>query len=217
MSEIKQDLETAESRRRGRPRSTTREEIARVALKLFLERGFEETTMDDVAAAVGVGRRTVFRYYASKNDLVWGDFDQVLDRIRHDLDAADQSRPIMTVVREAAVSSNTYPDGLLDELRTRLTLIQTAPALQAHSQLRYAEWRKVIATYVAGRLGCDVDDLRPLAIGHAALAASTAAFGYWVSHPGEDILDLLDRSYALSAHGFDITPERRRRRPARSR
>jgi mycofactocin system transcriptional regulator len=192
------------TRGRGRPPSTTRRQIARVALGLFVDRGFEETTMDDIAAELGIARRTLFRYYSSKNDLVWGEFEQVLERLHVDLRAIDQHQPIMAVIREAAVRSNTYPDELLDELHLRLTLIQTVPALQAHSMIRYAEWRHVIGEYVAEHLGCEADDLVPIVIGHAALAASTAAFSRWVAHRDEDILQLIDRSYGLLADGFAI-------------
>ena len=175
-----------------------------MALALFVVRGFDQTTMDDIAAALGVGRRTLFRYYPSKNDLVWGEFDEVLERLRVDLHAVEQDRPIIQVIRDAAVRSNTYPRETLDELHMRLTLIQTVPALQAHSMLRYAEWREVIAQYVAERLGCAADDLIPVAVGHAALAASTAAFSRWVAHREENILTLIDQSYALLADGFAI-------------
>jgi mycofactocin system transcriptional regulator len=175
-----------------------------VGFALFVEHGFEATTMDDIAAALGVGRRTLFRYYPSKNDLVWGEFDEVLDRLRTELHSGDQDRPIIEVIREAAVRSNTYPVEILDELHTRLTLIQSVPALQAHSMLRYAEWREVIAQYVAERLGCAVDDLVPVATGHAALAASTAAFSRWIAHRDEDVLALIDRSYGLLVDGFAI-------------
>jgi len=160
--------------------------------------------MHEIAAALGVGRRTVFRYYPSKNDLVWGEFGEVLDRLRAELRSADQELPIIEVIRQGAVRSNTYPDDLLDELHLRMTLIQTVPALQAHSMLRYAEWREVIAQYVAQRLGCTPDELVPVAAGYAALAASTAAFSRWVLHRDEDILALIDSSYALLADGFAI-------------
>jgi TetR/AcrR family transcriptional regulator, regulator of mycofactocin system len=175
-----------------------------MALALFVARGFEATTMDDIASALGVGRRTLFRYYPSKNDLVWGEFDEVLQRLRIDLHTVEQDRPIIEVIRDAAVRSNTYPRAMLDELHMRLTLIQSVPALQAHSMLRYAEWREVIAEYVAERLGCAADDLIPIAVGYSALAASTAAFNRWVSHPEENILALIDSSYALLADGFAI-------------
>jgi mycofactocin system transcriptional regulator len=192
------------TRGRGRPPSTTRDEVARVALRRFVERGFDATTMDDIATELGIARRTLFRYYPSKNDLVWGEFDEVLERMRRDLRAGDQQRSIMTVVRDAAVRSNTYPEALQGELRDRLTLIQTIPALQAHSMLRYAEWRAVVADYVAERTGGSVDDLLPTAVAHAALAASSAAFSRWVTHPNEDILELIDASYGFLDEGFAL-------------
>ncbi len=57
---------------RGRRPSTTREAIARRALDLFERNGFDATTVDEIAAAVGISRRTFFRYYSSKRDVVWG-------------------------------------------------------------------------------------------------------------------------------------------------
>jgi mycofactocin system transcriptional regulator len=187
---------------RGRPPSTTHHEAAQTALALFSTVGFEATTMDDVADALGIGRRTLFRYFASKNDLVWGDFDAVLDRLRDEFAATDPDEELMTALRKAAVASNAYPDEELPELRMRMRLITTVPALQAHSMLRYAEWRAVVAEFAAERLRTAPDDFEPVAIGHAALAASTSAFTHWVSHPEQDLLQLLDRSYALLASGF---------------
>ena len=61
--------------RAGRRRSTTRGHISGVALGLFADRGFSEVSVDDVAQAAGIARRSVFRYYASKNAIPWGDFD----------------------------------------------------------------------------------------------------------------------------------------------
>lgn len=187
---------------RGRPPSTTPEQIGRVALELFAARGFEETTVDDIALALGVGRRTVFRYFPSKNDMVWGDFDAVLRRLRADLEAVDPGVPLMEAIGRAAVSSNRYAPAELPELRLRMTLITAVPALQAHSMLRYAAWRAVIAEYVARRTGRPVDDLVPQTIAHAALGISTAAFSSWVHHPDQDIEANLTAGYASLATGW---------------
>jgi mycofactocin system transcriptional regulator len=194
---------------RGRPPSTTAEQVGQVALRLFTERGFDETTMDDIARELGVGRRTLFRYFASKNDMVWGDFDWVLNRLRGEFAAASARTPLMTVLREAVVASNTYPEDALPELRTRLELITTVPALQAHSMLRYAEWRAVVAEFAAARLRRDAADLEVASLGYAALAASTSAFTYWVANPEKDLILLLDRAYRMLEAGFDQRALRR--------
>ncbi|WP_019815326.1 TetR family transcriptional regulator, partial [Saccharomonospora saliphila] len=57
--------------RAGRRRATSREELERVAFALFADHGFDATTVDDIARAAGIGRRTFFRYFESKNDVVW--------------------------------------------------------------------------------------------------------------------------------------------------
>jgi AcrR family transcriptional regulator len=77
----------------GRPPATTRAEVAHVALELFAARGYEETTLDDVAAAVGVSRRTLFRYYDAKPDMVWADFTIVLDVLRSHLRVGGPDEP----------------------------------------------------------------------------------------------------------------------------
>jgi mycofactocin system transcriptional regulator len=189
---------------RGRPPSTTHAEVCGAALDLFAARGFEQTTMDDIATALGIGRRTLFRYFGSKNDLVWGDFDWVLARLREDLAATDPELPLMDALRVAVVASNTYPDAELPELRIRMTLITTVPALQAHSMLRYTEWREVIAGFAAQRTGAAHDALLPTAVGYAALAASAAAFAYWVARPAASLAATLDRTYSLLATGFPV-------------
>ncbi len=177
--------------------------MGRFALGMFDERGFEQTTLEDIARGLGIGRRTLFRYFASKNDMVWGDFDGVLCRLRGELAIRSPDAPLMDALRDAVIASNTYPDEALPELRTRMTLITTVPALQAHSMLRYAAWRGVVAQFAAERLGASAEDLVPRSLGYAALAASTAAFTHWVEHPREDLLTLLDRAYRLLAAGFD--------------
>ncbi|MBS1882458.1 MAG: mycofactocin system transcriptional regulator [Actinobacteria bacterium] len=187
----------------GRPPTTNHAQIEKIALALFEERGFEETTVDDIAAAVGVGRRTIFRYFASKNDIVWGEFDRVIARLREAFDAEPEDAPLTEALRRAVVASNHYEPDQLPELRIRMTLITTAPALQAHSMLRYAAWRNAVAEMVAPRLGARPEDLAPQALGHAALGASMAAFDRWVSNPGEDLGQCLEEAYRLLASGFD--------------
>ncbi len=191
----------------GRPPTTTREEIERVALGLFAERGFEATTVEDIATAVGVGRRTLFRYFESKNDIAWGDFDWVMERLREALDEG-AGLPLMEALRRGVVESNLYPADQEPGLRTRMTLITGTAALQAHSALRYAEWRGVVATWAAGRRGEAPDDLVPRVIGSAALGSAMAAFERWVASEDEDLLELLDAAFVTLAAGFETVADR---------
>jgi TetR/AcrR family transcriptional regulator, regulator of mycofactocin system len=192
----------------GRPPSTTREEIERAALDLFAERGFEATTVDDIAATVGVGRRTLFRYFDSKNDIAWGDFDWVMERLREALAESGEGTPMMEALRHGVLESNRYPADQLSGLRIRMTLITRTPALQAHSALRYAEWRGVVAGWVAGRRGEEPGDLLPRVIGYAALGSAMASFERWVASEDEDLLELLDDAFAALAAGFATAADR---------
>ena len=185
----------------GRPPGTSRATVARVALRLFAERGFEHTTVEDIAAALGVSRRTVFRYFASKNDMVWGDFDWVLARLRHCLSAAGADQPLGPALARAVIDSNRYQPHELPELRIRMRLITGVPALQAHSMLRYAEWRSVVAQFVAERLGCGVETLIPQTVAHQALGTSMAAFLVWVEDPTSDLIENLERAYGVFVAG----------------
>lgn len=158
--------------------------------------------MEDIAAAVGVNRRTLFRYFRSKNDMVWGDFDWVLDRLRSYLAATSPDEPLMPALARAVVASNHYEGDELRELRIRLTLITSVPALQAHSMLRYASWRAVVAEFVAERLGEPPDALLPQTIAHTAVGTSMAAFIRWVEHPDDDLEANLTKGYRGLATGF---------------
>ena len=78
--------------------------ITDVAIDLFAARGFDEVSVDDVAHAAGIARRTLFRYYPSKNALPWGDFDAHLEHMRDLLDDVDPDVcPIGDALRDGAV------------------------------------------------------------------------------------------------------------------
>jgi mycofactocin system transcriptional regulator len=196
----------AAPRRSGRRPVTSRSEIEHIALDLFSERGFETTTVDDIAAAAGIGRRTVFRYYASKNDIPWGAFDEELERMRETFAALPSGLPVMAGVREAVLDFNEVHPDEQPWHRRRLRLILGTPALQAHSTLRYAAWRQVVAEYAADRLGLASDDLLPRTIGHASLGVALAAYERWLAEEGAELRDLLDAAFRALEHGLAPGP-----------
>ena len=172
-------------------------------MRLFIERGFDETTVDDIAEAAGIGRRTFFRYFASKNDIPWGDFDVMLERMRRFLSEVPAEVSLVEALRQAIVEFNRLGPGKTALLRQRMTLVLTVPSLIAHSTLRYAAWRQVVAEYVARRQGVAPDSLEPQAIAWAFLGVSLAAYTHWLRDEGADLSALLNDAIHLLGGAFD--------------
>ena len=129
----------------GRRRVTSRADLEQVAFELFAANGFEQTTVEDIAAAAGIGRRTFFRYFPSKNDIPWGMFEVELERMRARLKACPRDVHLMDAIRVALVDFNKVEPAQIPRHRRRMELILRVPALLAHSTLRFAAWRDVVA------------------------------------------------------------------------
>ncbi|MFC5949244.1 mycofactocin system transcriptional regulator [Pseudonocardia lutea] len=192
-------------RRAGRRPVTSRSEIEHIALDLFTERGFDTTTVDDVAHAAGIGRRTFFRYYASKNDVPWGAFDEMLERMRERFAALPADVPVMEGIRATVLDFNDVPPSEQPWHRQRLRLILETPTLQAHSTLRYAEWRRVVADYAGARLGQPATALLPRTLGHVCLGAAISAYEQWLRSDDVELRDLLDEVMVALQNGFADT------------
>jgi mycofactocin system transcriptional regulator len=184
------------ARPQGRPSATDHSAIERAAFVLFQQQGFDDTTMEQIAQAVGVGKRTLFRYFPSKNDIPWGQFDESLRYFRAQFDAVDPATSLADAVHGCVVSFNDYDEADLDQHRLRMRLILTTPALQAHSAIKYEAWRRVIAEYVAKRTSTTPDDRFARLIGHVSLAVSVAAYEQWLNAPGSVLTSLLDEELA---------------------
>lgn len=183
----------------GRPEVTSHARIEEAAFRLFRERGFVATTLDDIASEVSVGRRTLFRYYRSKNDIPWGQFDRTLESFRTILASTPEGVTLYEAVGRAVVEFNRFPLEASPPHAERMRLILETPALQAHSVLRYAEWRQVIAEYAAARLGVEATAMLPRLLGHVSLALALTAYETWLDDPGVSVTGLLEESLAALA------------------
>ena len=186
----------------GRPPVTSREELEQVALELFDERGFEATTVDDVAGAAGISRRTFFRYYPSKNDVVWGDFEHRLLTMESQLAGADPAVPVLEALADVVVRFNALPPEAVPAHRRRMAMVLHVPALQAHSALRYADWRAVVARFVARRSRHGEDDAVPQLVGHVALAIAVASYEQWLADPTSELEPIMAASFTELLGGF---------------
>ena len=175
---------------------TSKSELERIALALFAERGFDATTVDDVAAAAGISRRTFFRYFASKNDVMWGDFDALLRGMDDWLAAAPADAPLLPTLAAAVVRFNSLAPDAVAAHRARMALILHVPALQAHSTLRYADWRGVVARFASRQLGVAESHRSAQLVGHVALAAAVSAYEQWLAFEDADLEHELTAAFA---------------------
>jgi TetR/AcrR family transcriptional regulator, regulator of mycofactocin system len=201
------------------PRQASIATIEKAALELIAEQGFEETSVEEIAAAAGISRRTFFRYFSSKNDILFGNFDALLRRLDEWLSAVDDDRPMLDVIADAVMRFNrVHTDGQVAH-RQRMELIMHTPALRANAALRNGEWQAVVAGYAARRMREDPDALGPQLIAHITLGASNAAYEQWLRDPSSDLDELVHRSFTLAQQLPELaagTPARRRLRTLRT-
>jgi mycofactocin system transcriptional regulator len=188
--------------RRGRPPGTSARELELIALRLFAEQGFEETTVDQIAAAAGVSRRTFFRYFDSKTGVLWSQFDQEVAQLREKLAEMPRDLSVMDAVRAAVIAVNHYRAEDVPELRARMKLIASSPDLAASASIHYDAWERAIVDYVARRSRQPADSLYPLAVGRATLAACRAAYERWTARADADLTVYLDAALCALAAGF---------------
>jgi TetR/AcrR family transcriptional regulator, regulator of mycofactocin system len=193
-----------EQARVGRRRSTTRKHITDVALGLFAQSGFAEVSVDDVAQAAGIARRTVFRYYASKNAIPWGDFDAHLQHLRELLDNVDPAIPLGAALRAALLSFNTFDESETVRHRQRMRVILQTAELQAYSMTMYAGWREVIAEFVARRSGSRTIDLLPQTVAWMLLGVALSAYEYWLDDESVSLPQALGDAFDVIRAGLDV-------------
>ena len=189
--------------RRGRPPGTSARELELISLRLFTRDGFEDTTVERIAAAAGVSRRTFFRYFDSKADVLWHAFDGEVRALREAFAAVPQQVPLMAAIRQVVVGVNRYRAEDIPELRARMSLISSVPALQASAAHHYDAWERAVTEFAAARLGQPADSLYPLAIGRATLAVCRAAYDRWIDRADASLTSYLDQALQALAAGFD--------------
>lgn len=194
---------------RERTRRLAQTELTSVAQDLFLEHGYEATTVDQIAAAAGMSKRTFFRYFPSKDDLVIGKYDLFGDRMADALDARPTDESVWMSLRRVFDITLDYVRD--DHQRARNDamerIVQTTPQLTARYLEKMQRLQTLLTGRVAARLGlADApDDPRPAAIVGAAFACMQAARVAWLdSDQTEPYEAYLDR--AMGA--LDTAPER---------
>lgn len=190
--------------RRGRPPGTSARALELAALRLFQEQGFDETTVEQISTAAGVSGRTFFRYFESKAAVLWHSFGDEVERLRAGFAEVGDAVPLMEAVRRVVLEVNGERPADLEELRARMLLVGSVPALQSSATQHYDDWERAVSEYAGRRLGEPSDALVPLAVGRATLATCRAGFDRWIEEGGA-LVDHLDVALTALSRGFDAS------------
>lgn len=188
---------------RERKKARTREAIIDAALNLFERNGYDNTTIEDIAAAAEVSPRTFFRYFESKLDLIMTRTDSHADDFGPLLADRPAGESLLDALREVLLSQL---DAQLDDplvLREFQVMLST-PSLRTMAREHFYEEEAGLVQGVAARLGLDEDSLAAHVIGSMIAAALWAAVNCWIAEGADTarIGPLLDEAFDILAQGL---------------
>lgn len=183
----------SEQRRPGRPQIADPDRIVLAAVSLFAERGYDSVTMDDVAAASGISRRTLFRHFASKAELVWRDFFLRYERVREQIELGNAA-PGMDGLRSLVRAQLDLDDEAETSARVRMRIVGTSSEVFAAGVGSMDHVVEGLSRHFAG--GADQVGLEARVAGQAALAAILEASVWWAANSDDAVGDVVDRALA---------------------
>ncbi|WP_166630746.1 TetR family transcriptional regulator [Streptomyces sp. GC420] len=164
-----------------------RDALVAAAFRLFLERGYEQTTVDDIVALAEVGRRSFFRYFPSKEDVVFPDHERCLAEMTEFLrSGSDQEEPVQRVCDAARLVLRMYADNPTFSVQ-RYRLTKQVPGLRAYELSVVWRYERALAEYLRARF-CGRRDgtLRADVIAAGVVAAHNNALRSWLRSGGRD-------------------------------
>jgi AcrR family transcriptional regulator len=183
----------------------TRSDIIRVATRMFASRGFDEVTVDEIAAEAEVSHRTFYRYFATKEELVLGARQNGLADFVTMFTKRPKTESVIASVRGAIMDLAASYEHDRDNDRERAALVRSTPSLQQRQNERHAAFENAMVPLIAERLGVDpVDDIRPALIAGCAVAAIRAATSQWLL--GDDnrpLLPIVEQALSMLTTAFD--------------
>ena len=188
----------------GRPRVSSRRTIEEAAGELFLEQGYDRTTVDDIARRAGVGRATFFNYFPSKADLLWVDVDEALERLGDSLAGAPKGAGLATVVAALQTVADELGPDRIPLAVTQLDVMGGAAEAAAAGYVRVARLTGMLQRAVMGAVpGAD-----PVVAASAAAALAGAAVSAWYAWAAAGvrrgtISPYLDRALEVVRTGVD--------------
>ena len=162
-----------------------RDALVAAAFRLFLERGYEETTVDDIVTLAGVGRRSFFRYFPSKEDVVFPDHERCLADMTAFLATGPDDEPVRKVCDAARLVLLMYAENPAFSVQ-RYRLARRVPELRAYELSVVSRYERALAGYLRSRYAGGRDGaLRADVIAAAVVAAHNNALRAWLRSDGK--------------------------------
>jgi AcrR family transcriptional regulator len=195
---------------RERKKQHTRDALVDAAFDLFAQKGFDATTVDEIADAVMVSSRTFFRYFQSKDDVAVGAIDEIYTAVFAAFERRPADEPVLTALRAAMVSVLEQAEAGEAFLAPRrlvclAELMITSPSLSAASLELCTKRLDEMSAAVGRRMGVDPRaDPRPTLVAAVAMSAVQTATGAWQrNEPATPPSQLVDRAFRLLADGIN--------------
>jgi len=169
--------------RRERKKLETRQALEQAALRLFGERGYEQTTVEDIAEAADVAVRTFFRYFSSKQDVLFGEVvtDRVV-RLRTELAVRPRDEDLLDSIRTVMDLLDFKGPDEEEQILARMELMRRQPSFVSRYLEIMDEMRSTVVDFVAERTGLDPSrELFPLLVGGACVASWDSSLKLWVA------------------------------------
>lgn len=162
------------------PKHDARERIVEAAFALFAERGYDATTVDDIAERAGVGRTTFFRTFRAKEDVIFPDHDEVIAKLESRLSASTQDTSFLAICEAARLVLLHYlAEG--DLARGRYALTSKVPALRDRENASATRYRLVFKSFIHDWLGGDpASELRADLMAAAVVTAHNHVLRRWL-------------------------------------
>ncbi|MFK4870200.1 TetR family transcriptional regulator [Streptomyces sp. CSMPJR101] len=186
-----------------------RDALVAAAFRLFLERGYEQTTVDDIVALAGVGRRSFFRYFPSKEDVVFPDHERCLADMEAFLAAGDATdEPVRRVCDAARLVLGMYGENPTFSVQ-RYRLTKQVPGLRAYELSVVRRYQRALAGYLRARFAGRPDGtLRADVSAAAVVAAHNNALRSWLRSDGRgDAGAEVDRALAYVQSTYAEAPD----------
>ena len=181
---------------RERKKGRTRDAIRDAAHDLFIEHGFAGTTVDDIAAAADVSPRTFFRYFASKEEVLFSRFDETLDLLREFLDQRPAGESVADALRAGSAEFATLGAAAGDD-RAGFDLFRGSEALHARYLQSFFRLEAMAAEWIAARTQLPPEHIVPRQLAAVLASGARVALDVWFEQPGHDLRDLLEPSLAM--------------------